>query len=523
MSGQGAAGFAALVLAAAALVLAPGCGKKNRAVSRPDAPTGPSLGTADSAYTFVARATDADGDSVAIRFDWGDGDTSEWSQWVETEDRVHGSHAWSCIGTFMVRAQAHSTDSTTSAWSDFLQVRMEPVALKWEKTFGGPGVDRGSSVQELATGGYAVTGYSGSFGAGGFDIWLIRTDPNGDTLWARTFGGADWDEGRMVQPTGDGGLIVAGQTASSGAGQTDLWLVKTDAQGNLAWNKTYGGIDYDGAYAVQQTRDGGYIATGYTWSFGAGHGDVWLVKADANGDVAWDRTYGIEADEEWGQSVQPTPDGGYIVVANTYPFSERLGDVWLIKTDSVGNKVWDRLVGGAGEDWAYAIRQTMDGGYVLAGYTDSQGGGGFDAWLVRIDADGEPEWDKTYGGAKPDAAAAVEPMPDGGFIIAGYTDSYGAGGRDAWLIRTDAHGDTLWTRTRGGEKDDEACSVQPAKDRGYIVAGITESYGAGGDDVWLIKTDAEGRVEEGSDEGRGQKAEARMQNGREQGEMTRWK
>ena len=496
----------AVVLLAVGVMLVPGCKEKNHVPGTPVVPYGPDSGVVGFSYKFSSSAADPHCDSVAIRFDWGDGDTSDWGAWVYPDAWVVRNHSWSRLGTFSVTAQARCTGSV-SAWSDALQVQIGPVVLRWVKTFGGTASDRGSSVQETQGGGYIVTGHSGSFGAGGYDAWLVKTDPNGDTVWTRTFGGAGWDEGTMGQETSDGGFILAGQTASSGAGQTDLWLVKTDARGDLVWDKTFGGVDYDGGYAVEEARDGGYVATGYTWSYGAGHGDVWLIKTDAGGNLVWDRTYGIWADEEWGESVQQTQDDGYIIAAVTCPCADEPGDVWLIKTDAAGNRVWDRVYGGLGADWVHSVRQTLDGGYIAAGYTESYGAGGRDAWLIRTDADGNLVWDKTYGGAKADMAASVQLTDDGGYIVAGYTGSYGAGGHDVWLVRTGPNGDTLWTRTFGDAGDDEGCSVQRTEDGGYIVVGTTESYGAGKDDVWLVKTGPNGELDEGGGEVRSPKSE----------------
>jgi hypothetical protein len=293
-------------------------------------------------------------------------------------------------------------------------------------------------------GGYIVTGYIWPHGAGSADVWLVKTDANGDTSWTRTFGGEGDDAGNSVQQTQDGGYVIAGTTYSYGAGQGDVWFIKVDADGSLAWCKTFGGVSYDEGESVQQTQDGGYIIAGTTWSYGAGWHDVWLIRTDAAGDTVWTRTFG-----------------------------------------------------GAQEDWGGSVQQTRDGGYVIVGGTMSHGAGSADVWLVKTDANGDTSWTRTFGGEGDDAGNSVQQTQDGGYIVTGYTRSYGAGGYDVWLIKTDANGDTAWTRTFGGSSDDEGYSVQPTSDGGYIIAGCTGSFGAGGYDVWLIKTDAEGRVDEG--------------------------
>ncbi len=365
--------------------------------------------------------------------------------------------------------------------------------VKFAKTYGGTSRDKAYSVQQTSDGGYIVAGYTNSFGAGWDDILLIKTDAFGNVQWAKTYGEADNDVAYSVQQTSDGGYIVAGTTVSFGAGGGDIFLVKTDANGNIIWAKTYGGTSGEDATSVQQTSDGGYILAGYTRSFGAGDKDIFLIKTDASGNLQWAKTYG-GIDWDVAYSVQQTSDGGYIVAGETWSFGAGGFDIFLIKTDAFGNVQWAKTYGGASLDIALSVQQTSDGGYIVTGGTLSFGAGNWDIFLIKTDANGNVQWAKTYGGTGNDWASSVQQTSDGGYILAGVTTSFGAGWDDIFLINTDANGNVQWAKTYVGTDWDEALSVQQTSDGGYIVAGYTRSFGAGWDDIFLIKTDANGDI-----------------------------
>ncbi len=367
-----------------------------------------------------------------------------------------------------------------------------PVGTTWAKTYGGSSYEEAYFIQQTSDGGYIVVGYTNSFGAGSTEILIIKLGANGTVSWAKTYGGSSSDYANSIQQTKDNGYIVAGYTYSFGAEGTDILIIKLGADGTVDWAKTYGGSNDDYAYSIQQTSDGGYIVAGHTWSFGAGNYDLFVIKLDENGTVSWAKTYG-EISNDWANSIQQTSDG-YIVAGSTYSFGASV-DFLVIKLDASGAVSWAKTYGGSsGDDWAYSIQQTSDGGYIVAGYTDSFGEGFYDLFVIKLDASGAVSWKKTYGGSSYDRAFSIQQTSDGGYIVAGYTNSFGAGNNDILIIKLDADGTVSWAKTYGGSSgDDWAYSIQQTSDGGYIVAGSTYSFGAGADFL-VIKLNSNGEI-----------------------------
>lgn len=359
------------------------------------------------------------------------------------------------------------------------------------RVFGGSNDDSASSIQKTEDRGYIVSGYTSSYGAGKRDFFVIKLDSNLTRTWEKTFGGEEQDECSTVQVCSDKGYLLAGSTNSFGAGGKDFWTIKLDEQGNKIWDKTFGGEGNDVALSAQQTEDEGYVVAGYTDSFGAGNNDFWIVKTDKQGNKIWDKTFGgIDYDQSF--SIQETKDGGYITAGYSFSYGAGWSDVWVIKLDKDGNKIWDKTYGDKGDEWAYSIKETYDDGYIIAGWTDSSGAGRNDIWVIKIDKDGKKIWDKTFGGALDDWGYSIELTKDQGYIIAGRTSSYGAGENDLWVLKLDKDGNKIWDKTFGGRNNDRAFSVKESYDGGYIIVGETSSCGAGGIDAFLIKLDALG-------------------------------
>jgi len=320
----------------------------------------------------------------------------------------------------------------------FAEKEVLPV-LTWDKTYGGSGWDCASSLIQTTDGGYAVAGWTGSKGAGEADFWVIKLDNQGNRVWDRTYGGSGRDEARALIQTTDGGYAVAGDTRSKGAGGDDFWVIKMDSQGNMIWDKTFGGSYYDWARSLIQTTDGGYAVAGWTGSQGAGGVDFWVIKLDEQGNRVWDRTYGGSG-WDWASSLIQTTDGGYAVAGSTYSKGAGKNNFWVIKLDEQGNRVWDRTYGGSGRDEVYSLIQTTDDGYAVAGFTYSKGAGESDFWVIKLDSQGKMIWDKTFGGSYNDAASSLIQTTDGGYAVAGDTTSKDAGKEDFWVIKLDEQG-----------------------------------------------------------------------------------
>jgi hypothetical protein len=269
-------------------------------------------------------------------------------------------------------------------------------------------------------------------------VLLLACSPTQPTQgW--TYGGNHNSGGSSVRQTTDGGFIIAGNITASAPDSSDVYLIRTNASGETLWTRSYGGPGNNAGNSVEQTSDGGYVIAGYTTSFGAGGYDVYLLKTNSSGDTLWTRTYGGTGDD-LGTSVEPTSDGGYVVAGYTTSFGAGGYDVYLIKTNSSGETLWTRTYGGTGNDAGYSVEQTSDGGYIVTGYTAPPSAATKDVYLIKTNASGDARWTNSYGGAGLSEGHSVRQTSDGGYIIAGYHLPSDSKYTSVYVIKTDAGG-----------------------------------------------------------------------------------
>ncbi|MFA5295517.1 MAG: hypothetical protein WC382_08385 [Methanoregulaceae archaeon] len=408
----------------------------------------------------------------------------------------------------------------------------------WERTYGKGGSYVGESVIQMSDGGYAVCGWMAGEPDMDFQMYVLRTGPSGDMIWEREIGGAGLDHGNALIESPEGGLVVTGWTNSVGAGSGDLYLVMTDASGNVQWEKTYGGSFYDFAEDVKGVPGGGYIIAGMVSgpidttnpAMSMQMESIYLVRTDASGNAIWERTLGYRDWDSLAHSVDLTPDGGFIVAGQKMSGNQNW-DMHLVRTDENGLPVWEHSWGGEGFDAAYAVILTDEGSYVAAGARAESPGEGNDlhAYLAHLAPDGgTPEspmtgalapttvptfpamprytppplaWEQTYRIGIQDQAMDIIATRDGGYAIAGITTTSDTSlypgppfPQDAFLLRTDEDGKMVWNHTYGGISGDGANAVRETSDGGFILAGYTSGPEHHDGDRYLVRTDGAGSV-----------------------------
>jgi hypothetical protein len=370
---------------------------------------------------------------------------------------------------------------------------------QWARAFGSVSCDRAQCVQQTMDGGYIVMGTTESFGSGATDIWILKLSSLGNPVWQYTYGGNGYDEGYSIINTIDNGYVVAGYTTSFGAGGEDSWVLKLSSNGEIQWQKAYGGSSLERAYSIQQTQDGGYVFGGETRSFGSVMGDFWIVKLSSIGDIEWHRAYGMNKYERI-RSIQQTKDGGYIAVGSTLSMSDESDwDAQILKVSPYGDIEWQKTYGlgngtGYTEDIFRSIQITKDGGYIVAGYSMSFGAGGGDFWVVKLSSKGDIQWQKAYGETRLDALYSIQLTSDGGYIVSGSTWSFGTMRTNIWVSKLSSTGEIEWQKTYGGCYADSAGFIQNTEDGGFIVAGSTRSFSSGMNDYWVLKLSPSGEI-----------------------------
>ena len=361
-----------------------------------------------------------------------------------------------------------------------------PAQLTFFKTYGGSSIDGAWSVQQTSDSGYVVTAETQSFGSG---VYNIKTDITGNVSWSRVYNNG---YGNNVKEIPGGGYITVGRYNNS------FCLLRSGASGNLLWEKQYaGGVDMEG-YSIVSAAGGGYVMAGYTDVIGAGGTDIYVVRTDSSGNTIWTKTYGGSGSEGlagWGNiSIHKIQAGGYVIGGYTNSFGSGDYDVYMIRIDTAGNVVWSKTFGGAGIDRGYgnSINTTFHNTIILTGFTNSFGAGSNDVYFMEVDLNGNLLFSKTYGGAGDDVGSSVQETLDGGYIIGGYTNSFGAGDYDIYLLKISNAGNLLWSKTFGGTGSDRCYDLKQSLDSGYILTGYENSYGAGADDIFLLKTNASG-------------------------------
>ena len=385
---------------------------------------------------------------------------------------------WALLGLLVVAQEASQAEGVTTATG----------SITFQRIYGGSDWDRAYAVAgPLDDGGFLLVGETWSFGAGGYDMYAVRTDRSGTVLWSKTYGGSGDDYANDVIALADGGFLLVGRTGSFGAGSSDMYAVRIDKDGNVLWSKTYGGSDWEGANAVAgPLADGGFLLVGRTY----GGYDMYAVRTDRSGTVLWSKTYGGSGDD-YANDVIALADGGFLLVGRTDSFGAGGDDMYAVRIDQDGNVKWSKTYGGSFYEDANAVAGPLaDGGFLLVGKTWSFGTGRDDMYAVRIDKDGYVLWSKTYGESRGDQANAVAgPLDDGGFLLVGKTYR-GAREDEMYTVRIDKDGNVVWSKIYGRSDDDRAYDVIALPDGGFLLVGWTDI--GPGENMYAVRIDSLG-------------------------------
>ncbi len=466
-------------------------------------------------------------------------------------------------GTYIVAGYTYLRDTKRSSiWILYLDIEGNKI---WEKIYGGQNWDGAYTVKQALDGDFIIAGFTKSKGEGGRDVLILKINKKGEIIWERLYGNIGDDEALSIELARDGGYIVAGYTVSVEADIKDAWLLKLDRNGNLPgytrprlvthplfdpvsysriWNITYGSKDIeqilcsaptlnkgcilagysishdskekealiikinrngdqqwskvykwgkeDQINAIMRNKHNRYVSVGYTYSEGKDNSDIWAFELNDGGDVVWNRVIGGKYNDR-ANAVCQTLDGGYLVAGFTVSKGNGKKDILILKLNSRGKIIWEKKLGGAGDDEAFSIMPAGEDEYFLAGNTSSKGEGSSDIWIMKLSGEGDILWDMTCGGIKYDGVYSAFPTSRGGHVLAGYTRSE-KGDSDFLIIRLSRNGNIIWSETYSRSMYDIARCIIQTEDGGFLTAGTTLSIGAGGLDIWILRLDAEGKM-----------------------------
>ena len=363
-------------------------------------------------------------------------------------------------------------------------------------TFGGKKDEHGTAVVQTRDGGYAVTGFTYSYGKGKSDIWVMKLDAGGNQMWRKFIGTKENDWAYDLVETRDGNFVIAGHTRNSESGKSNAWVFQLNRHGEQMWSHRYGGEDGDYAKAVKQTLDGGFVVAGFTATDSKGKSDIWLLRLNATGDELWQKRFGGIGIEKAYDVIETRDEGFLIGGYQLYDREKNLADMLLVKTDRHGSGLWRRVIKNAGNDVVEAVLETEGGNYLAAGWGHSDRSKSLDGKLVKVSPGGKVIWEQEYGGENKDALYDLKADRNGGYMLVGQTASFDMTD-DVWTVRVSRNGREIAQRHTKGDKRDYGRALTATKDGGFLLVGGTESYSNGGVDICLFKLDPGGNFADG--------------------------
>lgn len=364
--------------------------------------------------------------------------------------------------------------------------------IKFDKIYGGTGYDHARSVQQTFDHGYIVSGFSNVSGQTDTEVFLLKTDSLGAVEWFKFHGGDEIQASMCVQQTLDSGYIVTGYTNEIIENAYDFLLMKFDQDGELTWKKTYGGADWDLSEHVEQTFDGGYILSGSTFSIGNGGEDAYLIKTDANGNVQWSKTYGGSLDDQF-QNVAQCSDTGFVAIGRTNSSGMGGDDIYVVRTNKSGDTLWTKTIGNIYDDYGKSILQNSDSTFALVSVLHDTATSLNKAYITGLDTNGDIIWSNLFNTVTGDEPGIIKTVPWGGYVYCGYNQGgVGGGGQDMFAMKTNSTGAFEFARTFGGEGNELAYSIDVTNDNGFVIVGETNTVVTGLVSVYLIKTDSLG-------------------------------